>query len=117
GVAGALELLEDHRVTGRAGLHHGGGDDRQRAAVLDVARRAEEPLGRVQRGRVDTTGEDAAGSGRGVVVRAAEPGDRVEQHHNVFAHLDQALGPLDGQLGDRGVVARRTVEGGGDNLA
>ena len=59
GVAGALELLEDHRVAGRAGLDQRGGEDRQRAAVLDVARRAEEPLRRVQRGRVDTAGQDA----------------------------------------------------------
>ena len=60
GVTGALELLEDHRVHRRAGLDQRRGDDRQRAAVLDVAGRAEEPLRRVQRGRVDTTGQDAA---------------------------------------------------------
>src|SRR3982750_1445560 len=35
GVPGRLVLLEDHRVTGRTGLHHGGGDDGQGAAVLD----------------------------------------------------------------------------------
>src|ERR1700712_2391210 len=62
-VTGALELFEDHRVTGGAGLDHRRGDDRQRAAELDVAGRAEETLGRVQRGRVDTTGEDAARRG------------------------------------------------------
>ena len=46
-VAGALELLEDHLVHLRAGLDERGGDDRQRAAVLDVAGGAEEPLRRV----------------------------------------------------------------------
>src|SRR3989440_6441285 len=50
GVAGALELLEDHRVTGRAGLHQRGGEDRQRTAVLDVAGGAQEPLRRGERG-------------------------------------------------------------------
>ena len=54
---------------------------------------------------------------RGQVVGPAEPGDRVEQHDHVVAQLDQPLGPLDGQLGDRGVVLRRPVEGGGDDLA
>src|SRR5262249_35341192 len=78
GVAGALELLEDDRVTGRPGLHQRGRDDGERAAVLDVASRAEEALRRVQRRRVDTTGQDAAGRGRRVVVRAAESGDRVK---------------------------------------
>ena len=90
----------------RAGLDQRGGQDGQRAAVLDVAGGAEEPLRRVERGRVDTTGQDAAAGRRGEVVGAAEPGDRVEQHDDVVAHLDQPLGPLDGQLGDRGVVLR-----------
>ena len=34
-----------------------------------------------------------------------------------MAELDEALGALDGQLGDRGVVVGRTVEGRGDDLA
>src|SRR6185437_10906704 len=61
-----------------------GGDDLIRTAILDVAGRAEKPLGRIQRGRVDTTGQDAAGCGRRVVVRAAQSGDRVEQHDDVL---------------------------------
>src|SRR5689334_24275690 len=52
-------FLEDHRVHGGTGLHERGGEDRERAAVLDVARSTEEPLRRVERRRVDTTGEDA----------------------------------------------------------
>src|SRR6185312_7937739 len=59
-VAGALELLEDDLVHPGPGLDQGRGQDRQRAAVLDVARRAEEPLRRVQRGGVHATGQDAA---------------------------------------------------------
>src|SRR5690606_4224950 len=57
-VAGALELLEDHLVHARAGLHERSGQDRQRSAVLDVAGGTEELLRRVERGAVDTTGED-----------------------------------------------------------
>ena len=60
-VAGALELLEDHLVHLRAALDEGGGEDGQRAAVLDVAGGAEELLRRVERRRVDTTGQDPAG--------------------------------------------------------
>src|SRR3974390_3298023 len=54
GVAGALELLVDHVVHARAGVDQRGRDDRQRAALLDVARRAEEALRALQRVRVDT---------------------------------------------------------------
>src|SRR5579885_1399815 len=64
-VAGALELLEDDLVHPRAGVDQRGREDRQRAAVLDVARGTEEPLRRVQRGAVDTTGEDATARRRG----------------------------------------------------
>jgi hypothetical protein len=52
----------------------------------------------------------------GQVVGATQSRDRVEEDDDVVAHLDQALGALDGQLGDRGVVVGRTVEGGGDDL-
>src|SRR5580692_10984290 len=116
-VAGALELLEDDLVHPGAGLDQGRGQDGQRAAVLDVARRTEEPLGRVQRGGVHATGEDAAAGGRRVVVGAAQPGDVVEQDDHVVAHLHQPLGPLDGQLGHGGVVVGRVVEGRVDDLA
>ena len=55
--------------------------------------------------------------GRRDVVGAAEAGDRVEQHDDVAAELDEALGALDGELGDRGVVLGGAVERRGDDLA
>src|SRR5215475_3501489 len=116
-VAGPLELLEDHLVRAGAGLDQGGGQDRDRAAMLDVARRAEEPLRRVEGGRVHTAGHDPPAGRRGQVVGAAEPGDRVEQDDHVVAHLGQALGSFDGQLRHRGVVLGRPVEGRVDDLA
>src|SRR6478735_690453 len=116
-VAGALELLEDHLVHARAGLDERGGQDGQRAAVLDVARGTEEALRRVERGRVDTTGQDAAGGRRRQVVGTAQTGDRVQQDHHVVTELHEALRPLDGELRDRGVVLGGTVEGRGDDLA
>ena len=59
-VAGALELLEDHIVHPRTGVDERGADDGQTAALLDVARGAEEPLGFLQRVGVDTAGEHLA---------------------------------------------------------
>jgi hypothetical protein len=116
-VAGALELLEDDLVHLRAGLDQGRGQDGQRAALFDVAGRAEELLGRVQRPGVHTTGHDPAGGRGGQVVGPGQAGDAVEDDHDVPAHLDQALGPLDGQLGHLGVLVGRAVEGRGDHLA
>src|SRR5690606_33102167 len=116
-VAGALELLEDHLVHLRAGLHERGREDGGRAAALDVARRAEEALRRVERGGVDTAREDAPGCRRGQVVGAPEAGDRVEQNDDVVAELDETLGALDRELGDRRVVFGGPVEGRGDDLA
>ena len=115
-VSGALELLEDHLVHTRPGLHEGRGDDRQRAAVLDVACGTEESLGWVQGCRVDATGKDATGGRGRQVVGATEAGHRVEQYDNVMAELHKALCALDGEFGDSRVILSRTVEGGGDDL-
>ena len=43
-VTGALELFEDDLVHLRAGVDQRGGDDRERAAFLDIAGGAEEAL-------------------------------------------------------------------------
>src|SRR6266545_3995690 len=115
-VPGGLELLEDDLVHARAGVHQRGRQDRQRAAVLDVAGRSEEALGRVQGRGVDTAGQDLAAGRGGEVVGARQAGDAVEQDHHVLAVLDQTLGPLDGQLGHLAVVVARPVEGRVDHL-
>ena len=60
-VAGALELFEDHFVHAAAGIDQRGRDDGERAALLDVARGAEEALRPLQRVGVDTAGQHLAG--------------------------------------------------------
>ena len=116
-VAGALELLEDRLVHPAVRLDEGRGENRERAALLDVARGAEELLRRVQRTGVDTAGEDPPARRCGEVVGPAEPGDPVEDHDDVVALLDEPLGLLDRQLGDVGVLVARAVERRGDHLA
>ncbi len=73
-VAGALELLEDHLVHPAAGVDQRRADDGQAAAVLDVARRAEELLRLVQRVRVDAAGEDLAATAARPCCRRARGG-------------------------------------------
>src|SRR5438309_2651242 len=116
-VAGALELLEDHLVHLRAGIDEGGGDDRERAALLDVPRRAEEALRPLQRVGVDAAGQHLARGGHDRVVGAAQAGDRIEQDDDVLLVLDETLGLFDHHLGDLDVALRRLVKGGGDDLA
>ena len=74
-------------------------------------------FGGYERAGVDAAGHDAPGGRRGQVVGPGQAGDAVEDDHDVLAHLDHALGPLDGQLGHVGVLVARAVEGGGDDLA
>ena len=116
-VAGALELFEDHFVHARAGVDERGGDDGERAALLDVARRAEEALRTLQRVAVHAAREHLARGRDDGVVGARQTGDRVEQDDDVLLVLDQALGLLDHHLGDLHVALGRLVEGRRDDLA
>src|SRR5262249_57554926 len=59
-VPSALELLEDHLVHAAARLDERRRHDRERATLLDVAGRAEEPLRRVERRGGPATRQDAA---------------------------------------------------------
>src|SRR5215210_5826802 len=115
-VARALELLEDDLVHPAAGLDQRGREDRERAAVLDVARRPEELLGRVKRRRVHSTRQYPAARRSREVVGPREPGYAVEQHDHVLALLDEALDALEDQLCHRYVVIGGLVEGRGDYL-
>ncbi|OQA09054.1 MAG: hypothetical protein BWY66_00738 [bacterium ADurb.Bin374] len=109
-VAGALELLEDDFVHLRAGVDQRRGDNRQAAAPLDLAGRAQEPLGLVEGERVDSAGEGLAGRGDRDVVGAGQARDRVEQDHDVAPKLDVPLRLFQEQLGNLYMVADMLVE-------
>jgi hypothetical protein len=116
-VAGALELLVDDVVHARAGVDQGRGEDRQAAALLDVARGAEETLRALQRVGVHAAGQHLAGRRHDGVVGARQAGDGIEQDDHVLLVLDQALGLLDHHLGDLHVARGGLVEGRGNHLA
>src|SRR5690625_4389982 len=115
-VAGTLELLEDHVVHARTGLHQRGSKDRERTTAANVPGGTEEALGPVQRAGIETAREGTAGRRRHEVVRAGEPGDRVEQDHHVTAVLHDAPGALMHELCDADVVGGRLIEGRGDDF-
>src|SRR6185503_9117309 len=111
-VTRALELFEDDFVHARAGVDERGGDDGQRAPLLDVARRAEEALRALQRVAVHAARQHLARRRDDGVVGASETCNRVEQDHHVLLVLDEALGLFDHHLGDLYVPLRRLVERG-----
>lgn len=116
-VAGALELLEEVVVGPGAGVHQHGRQDGQRTTLLGEPRRAEQLLGSRESRGVDTTAQGAsAGPGR-VVVGPAQPGEGVEQDHDVPALLDEPLGAFHGEVRERDVLLRGPVERGGVHLA
>src|SRR5256885_12781974 len=94
-VAGALDLLVDDVVHLRAGIDERRGEDRETAAFLDIARRAEEALGTLQRVGIHAAGQHLAGGRHHGVVGARQPGDRIQQDHHVLLVLHQTLGLLD----------------------
>ena len=78
-IAGALELLEDHLVHAASRIDQRRRDDGQRAAFLDVARRAEEALRPLQGIGVDAARQHLARRRHHGVVGPPEAGDRIEQ--------------------------------------
>src|ERR1019366_4677636 len=115
-VAGSLELFEDDLIHLRSGLYQRAGENGERSALFDVARRAKELLGRIQGARIDPAGHDAPGGRSCQVVSASEAGDPVEDDDDVTALLDEALGPLDAQFGDVRVLFGGTVKGRRDDF-
>ena len=113
-VAGALELLEDHLVHARAGLDQRRGDDRERAAAVDVARGAEELLRLLQRLRVDAARHDLAAAAA-ITVLCARARRVIESSRMTTSLpvLDQPLRLLDHHVGDLDVARRLLVEGRG----
>src|SRR4051812_26365724 len=111
-VTGALEFLEDDFVHPAAGIDQRARDDGETAAALDVARRTEKSLRLLQRVRLETAGHRLALVSRERVVSAREPGDRVEEDHDVLALLDSAARDFDHHLGAVDVTFRRFVERG-----
>ena len=50
-------------------------------------------------------------------MRTRQPSDRIQDDHDVLAHLDPASGSLQAHLGDGHVPRRRVVETGRDHLS
>ena len=74
-------------------------------------------LAGIQRGRVDTAGQRAPGGGQRQVVGAGEPGDAVQQDHDVAAGFGHALGAFHRQFRHPALLLNRLVEGRREHVA
>src|SRR2546425_7908696 len=92
-VPGALELLEDHLVHAAPGVDEGGGEDRQAAAALAVARGAEELPRELQGPVVDAAAHGASPGTHLPVAGTAEAGGAVAPAHPTPAPPPPPPGP------------------------
>ena len=100
-VTGAFEFFEDHLVHTRPGVDQGGGDNRERAAFLDIPRCAEELFGRCKALASTPPVKTLPDDGTTVLARASR--DRIQQDHHVALMFDQTF---DHHLGDLDMASR-----------
>src|SRR5690606_18784567 len=93
------------------------GDDGERAAALDVARRAEDLARDLERRGVQAARHGAPAAAPEEVEAAPQAGQRVEQQHHVVPLLDEALGILQRQRRYAYVVVFFAVVRRGKDLA
>jgi len=108
-VAGTLELLEDEVIHAAVGLDQGGGHDGEGAGLLGVAGCGEEFARDLHGAGVHAAAHGAASAALCVVEGTADTGQGVHEDEDVLPLLDQALGTVDGDLGDAGVAAEIAV--------
>ncbi len=116
-IAGALEFFVDHIVHSRAGVDERGRKDSEAAALLDIARRAEETLGALQRVRIHAAGQNLARSRHYGIVGARQARYRVKQDYHVLFMFDKAFCFFQHHLRHLHVARRRLIESGGDYFA
>ena len=102
-ITGALEFLENHVVHAAAGFNEHRGDDGERAGLLGLAGGGEELTGFFQGADVEAASAGAAGVARGI-VRAGQPGDRIDKQDDVAADFDEPFRTLDAQVGDADMI-------------
>ncbi len=83
----------------------------------NCAGRGEQLFGNVHGLDVDAAAHGAAGVADPLVERAGQPGNRVEQHEDVLAHLGEALAAFDRQLGQANVAFDIAVEARSEDFA
>ena len=116
-VAGTLEFFVNHIVHAAAGVYQTGRDNRQRAAIFNIAGRAEKPFGWIQRHRINAAGEGTTRRGHVEVVGTSEARDRIHQHHHILAAFDQTFRPFQRHLRYFGMIFDWLIKGRSDDFA
>ena len=116
----ALELLEDHVVHSRSGLHEGRGNDRQRSAARrcrDGAGRSKECLRLRHRRCIESARQGAARASFRRIVSSGHARERIENDDDILSDLDEPACPLQDHLRNFDVSLSGLIEARGDNLA
>ena len=79
----------------RTGVHQCGGENRERPAVLNLARGGKHLARNFQSARVHAAGHRATTAAVNTVVGAGDARERIKQHENILARLDDAAAALD----------------------
>ena len=105
-VTGSLKFLENELIRLGIGFDQGRAHDGQAAGFAGVAGGSKESPGQFQRACVNTAGHRTARSAAHdrIVAGAGQPGDGIKHDEHVIPGLDEALGSLDGNLGNPQVV-------------
>ena len=113
----ALQVFRDGVIHAAARFDVHDGENRQRTAFTQTARRAEELLRLLQAYRIHhADGLPPLLNSRGC-VNLGEVSQAVHQQNHVFLHFHQPLGALQHHVGDAQMIFRRLIEGGGNHLA
>lgn len=71
----------------------------------------------MKRARVKAARKSPACGGDGYIICAGEAGNGIQKYYYVFSGFNQALGPLKSKFGDFGMIFRKLVKGGIQNIA
>ncbi len=93
-VARAFEFFEDDFVHPAAGIDERRGENGQAAAVLDIARRAEELFRLVKSVGVDTAGENLAARRDDGIIGARQTGNTSRAKSRRLCHVPPAASPF-----------------------
>ncbi len=115
-VSSSLEFLENDFIHFTPRFNQGRSQNRKASSTLDVTSRTKEAFGALQSGRLDPTTENFSTVRHRGVVGAGQPGDRIQENHDILVMLDHPPGLFDYDFRCVNVTLRALVKSGGNDF-